>query len=181
MPQVAAQLAKSHVSVTKRLPARNLLAIACAIIALENARGFAILGHNYGNIAWVGQTSDYWEHPKPQSGAPLYFAVYPTHDAGAEAWWRLMYRRYPTVLLKGLGADPKGAVHEQYSKGYVQALSPGEEQRYANAVSSYFSSALSDWIPKSGVYAGAWIAPVVFVLGATATGYVVWKSRRRAA
>lgn len=181
MPQVAAQLAKSYLRITRHLPARNMLAIACAIVALENARGFAILGHNYGNIAWVGQTPDYWEHPKPSAGAPLYFAVYPTHDAGAEAWWRLMLRKYPSVLIAGLGGDPKAAVHEQYRRGYVQALSAGEEQRYANAVASYYSQALSDWIPKSGVYAGGWIAPLALVVGGAAAAYVVVRARRKAA
>lgn len=164
MPEVARELAAAHYSVVNILPHANVLAIACAIIGLENARGKAILNHNYGNISWVGQTTDWWTHPKPQEGQPLRFAAYPSHQDGARAWWKLMRRRYLPVLARGLAADPRGAVRELYRLGYVAPASPGEEDRYAKAVVSMYREAADDWIPASGVYSDP-MGPIALGLG----------------
>lgn len=183
-PELARSLALAHRAERGKLPHRNVLAAAAAIIGLENARGAALLWFNYGNIAHVGQTPDWWTHPKPSEGAPVRFAAYgvdsskgyqaPTelgHMIGARAWWSLMFRKYPSVLARGLAADPRGAVAELYRRGYVVALSPGESEGYARAVDRMFSEALSEWIPKSGVYSnplGA-VALVVGLIGVAAT------------
>lgn len=190
-PELVRSLARAYRAERGSGVPRNMLAIAAAIIGLENARGKALLWYNYGNIAWVGQggAPDWWVHPKPSEGAPLKFVAWGVdaakgtqvpvelgHEIGARAWWRLMFRRYSPVLARGMAADPKGAVHELYRLGYVQALSPGEEQGYARAVARMFSEALDDWIPRSKVYADPF-GPIALVLG---LGAAFWPQLRKA-
>lgn len=166
MPDVVRVLAAAHRSERGSKPHRNLVALAAAIVALENARGHAILWYNYGNISWVGQTPHWWAHPKPSTGQPTRFAVYNSHEDGARAWWRLMFKRYRGVLSRGLAADPRGAVLELYRAGYVVGP-PAEREQYARAVVGMFDEALGKWVPSSGVYSDP-LAPVILAAGLAA-------------
>jgi hypothetical protein len=160
LPEVAAELARAHLLERGKLPHRNLLALGVGIVALENANGKAILQHNYGNIAWVGQVPNWWTNPKAVAGQPSRFAAYKSHDEGARAWWRLMYRRYRPVLARGLAHDPRGAVKEQYRLGYVK----NGQGAYERVVANRFESAESDYIPKSRALAN-FLGPVALVTG----------------
>jgi len=122
-PDLAAEFVRGHeLARGKRPGARKLLETAVAIICVENANGRAIIQHNWGNIManlawWRGP---FWLHPVPQEGQPLFFRAYATHDQGAAAWWRLMYRRQHrrALELAALGR-PAEMVAALYASGYV--------------------------------------------------------------
>lgn len=143
------ELALAYLRLYGEWPHSNVLAVAAAIVGLENAEGKAIIQHNYGNISWVHQTPSYWEHPKPQAGAPLYFAAYETHADGARAWWRQIVKRNLPVLARAWSNDPKGAVAALYRTGYVAELHEGEEQGYQRAVARMYDEAHASWVPNS--------------------------------
>lgn len=172
LPGVAASLTRGHLLERGRLPHRNLLALAVAIVALENANGKAILQHNYGNIAWVGQTPDWWVNPTAKEGQPVRFAAYKSHDEGAHAWWDLMYRRYGPVLERGLAHKAREAVKRMYQLGYVA----NGQAAYERVVENRFIAAEDKYIPESKAL-WTWLGPAALVAGVGGALFVVGKSK----
>lgn len=174
MVDVARVGARAFGAIARRLPPRGMLAIQCAIVAIENANGAAIIQYNWGNLAGEGPAG-YWTHPKPQEGQPLHFQARTSQDDGAGAWWRLMLGRegYRAVLRAGANCDPARAVRALYAAGYVVPASPGEEQAYTKTVVDRFATAMRKWIPDAGVYSRA---PLVIggasLAGALGIGFV---------
>ena len=151
MPDVARVGAAAFTELFGRLPRRGVLAICAAIIALENANGRALIQYNWGNLSGSGPAG-YWVPSKIQQGQPARFQAFASHEQGARAWWRLMAKRYRSVLLDGDAHNPRGAVRELYRLGYVAPASPGEEVGYTAAVVKLYAQALDQWIPASRVY-----------------------------
>lgn len=151
MPDVARVGASTFAELFGRLVPPGMLALCCAIVGIENGRGRAIIQHNWGNLSGDGPAG-YWVPPTTPAGQPARFQAFESHEAGARAWWRLVARRYRSVLLAGYDNDPRLAVRELYRLGYVAPSSPGEEGRYSAAVVQMFAEARQSWIPSSRVY-----------------------------
>jgi hypothetical protein len=150
---------------------RALLYNALAIIGVENASGQAIENHNWGNImadpaTWNGPA---WPHPNPSPGQPLFFRQYPDHDAGCEAWWRLMLRRYRPALERAAADDPVGMVRELYRLGYVVGNQKAYERRAAQLAAGYKRIKLFE---GAGILRADWIGLTALSAGAAAAIYL---------
>jgi hypothetical protein len=175
---MAIQFVVSYMWVTGKKPgSRALLYNALAIIGVENASGAAIQNHNWGNImaspyTWGGAA---WPHPRPSPGQPSFFRAYPDHDSGAEAWWRLMLRRYRPALERAAADDPVGMVRELYRLGYVVGNQAAYERLAAQLAEGYKRIRLFEgagWLPADWVGAAAAAAGVVGVAGLVALGVI---------
>ncbi len=101
---------------------KRMAECALSIIGLENANGRAIIQYNWGNVSctpatWAGPM---WQHPTPQTGQPLYFRAYGSHEEGCAAWWRLMYRgAHRRALEWAARGRPDLMVSALYASHYV--------------------------------------------------------------
>lgn len=176
--ELAVQFVVSYMHVTGKKPgSRTLLYNALAIIGVENGSGSYILNHNWGNImadpaSWRGPA---WPHPQPSEGQPFWFRAYDDHDAGAEAWWRLMLSRYRPVLQRAAAGDTLGMVRQLYALGYVHGNQPAYERLASALVPAYERQRLfqgmgplrSDWVGMGSIAAGVAAA---MALGVTHVG-----------
>jgi hypothetical protein len=174
--EAAVQFVISYMWVTGKKPgSRALLYNAFAIIGVENGSGAHIVHHNWGNImadpgSWSGAA---WPHPQPSPGHPLFFRVYGDHDQGAEAWWRLMLRRYRPVLERAAADDTLGMVRELYRLGYLHGSQRAYERTAVQLVAGYRRIKLfegagilrADWIGLGALAAGvaAAVTGIVYV------------------
>lgn len=129
-----------------KYPEPHLLATAAGIIGVENAGGKAIQNGNFGNL--TARDGNVWANPNKSATSsnttPSYFAAYDSLEAGATAWWNLMFRAYRSVLSFGLTGDTAGATRELYRTGYVVAETPGEPAVYAKGVAYWYKVAWPD-------------------------------------
>jgi hypothetical protein len=112
--EVALDLIGGHVAAFGgAYPSMARLGMGWAQIALENARGAALYGENYGNITagsdWKNSGKDYNQiqvderldvahHPDQWTRITLAFRVYPSSEDGAAGYWNLLAGRYKSVL-----------------------------------------------------------------------------------
>jgi len=112
---------------------KQLAENALAIIGVENANGRAIIQHNWGNYSCTPTTwsGPMWQTPTPQTGQPLYFRAYQTHEGGCSAWWRLMYRSHWRALEMAAKGRPDLMVDALYQSHYVVGGSQSGYRRNA--------------------------------------------------
>lgn len=167
MVDVLRQGAAAFYALEQRLPTRDELAILASVIGVENARGRAIVQHNWGNLAHVGTTGDWWAPSTIQAGQPQRFQAFPDHASGALAWWRLVRKpRFRAVLA---ARSAPALVEALYRSGYVAPASEGEQARYTRAAVDLWREAVDRWIPASGLAPRApWL--VAFALGLAGGG-----------
>lgn len=113
---------------------RRMAECSLAIIGVENANGRAIVQKNWGNYSCTPTTwsGPMWQTPSPQSGQPLYFRAYASHEDGCSAWWRLMYRgRHRRALEMAARGRPDLMVDALYESHYVVGGSQAGYRRNA--------------------------------------------------
>lgn len=180
LTELARILCRSHVMVHGRLPTVGRVTFALAMIALENAHGNAIYYYNLGNIAWVGQTPNWWTPPNPDAeGSPGRFAAFSGWFAGAGAYWKLAMRRGKKAMWKADAEDYAGAAAAMVDGGWCAPRElclkhygsiPKMAAQYQETVKSVCPK-----LPRSYGTAGAAIAATLFALAAGAA----WYFRRR--
>lgn len=178
--EMAPVFVDAHKAVTGSRPgSRQFLEAALSIIGLENGNGQYIIDHNWGNLAanlstWTGP---FWFHPEPTADQPFAFRSYPSHERGAAAWWREMYRNWRPALEAAARGDVRGMVAELYAGGYVVG---GSQKAYADTCVALAETYREEGIFNSGMpYRSDWIgigAGFVGVTGAALVG--VFNGRR---
>lgn len=170
--EIATELRASYQEETgEELPA-ILGRFALSVVAIENDHGRAIYDHNWGNVSGDKWSGDKYENPgwEPGKPVPRFFRAYPSHRAGARAWWRLMLDDYRSVLDLGIAGNYGDGVTEMYRLHYVVPLSSGELEHYrATVVGLARSAAFVALFPESGPAterpARDWTGPVAGVAG----------------
>jgi hypothetical protein len=135
--EVALDLLGGHVAAfAGAAPTLERLGMGWAQIALENARGAALYGFNYGNITaggdWKNSGKDYNEikvderldivhHPDQWTNITLAFRVYPSSEEGAAGYWNLLSGRYKSVLPIFDQANVHDAAYRLSQLGYYTA------------------------------------------------------------
>lgn len=88
------------------LAAGPVMPYIAAMIAIENAKGKAFIGHNWGNITTNSSDVDYWM--SPETGTRK-FPVFPTHEAGLDAFLRrLGSKTHQRIIQAALRDDFNG-------------------------------------------------------------------------
>jgi|SRR5690606_16592182 len=117
MPQVEAQLTPlPWVDVMRMIPiafervyglaAGPVMPYLAAMIAIENARGKAFIGHNWGNITTNSTDGPYW---MSAGTGTRKFPVFATHEAGLDAWLRrLGSKTHSRIIQAALRDDFNG-------------------------------------------------------------------------
>jgi len=130
---IAKALERAYVTLFGHPPPIQVMGVAWAQIALENAHGKAIWCHNFGNITGVAKESgDYYTLATSEQTMPgvwerktMKYAAHGTAEDGAAAYWRLVtgshYAGAYGFFVKG---DASGAANELHSLGYFTA-NPG--------------------------------------------------------
>ena len=79
-----------------------LMRSAFAIIGVENAGGRSIFNHNFGNQSatpdWIASGRDFYELVTRFEGQPTLWRAFATSAHGSTAWWRMMFRNFPSTL-----------------------------------------------------------------------------------
>jgi hypothetical protein len=132
---LARMFANGHELATGRpIGSKRMAECALAIIGVENANGRAIIQYNWGNYSCTPTTwsGPMWQTPVPQSGQPLYFRAYSSHEEGCAAWWRLMYRgAHRRALEMAARGRPDLMVDALYASHYVVGGSQSAYRRNA--------------------------------------------------
>jgi hypothetical protein len=119
--EVALHLARSHWEVFGEAPTSNRLGVAWAQVMLETGRGTKLWGYNFGNIIcsphWMGE----FQVLRDEVGGPANYRAYPTADAGAAGYWKLLRRRYGAALAFFDRGQPEAAARELHRLGYFTA------------------------------------------------------------
>ena len=119
-PRLRHVLTQAHVSIFGKPPSAARLALAEAQVRLEGSGGAC---HNLGSIsAAKGQ-------PWCPAGRQR-MAWYPTHAAGAYAYWNFLKRKCPSALSAFDSGDPAASAHALKKCGYFEA----SEATYANGL-----------------------------------------------
>lgn len=127
------------------LPDRNTAELLLAQLWMENANGQSIIQRNFGNLSSSGTSGDYWRPPwfdraaveaRPESDpnrarylnlndrmhrgeAPKAFQAFPTFDAGADAWLRLLSSaRMRPILEAASSGNPVSFARAIFETGY---------------------------------------------------------------
>lgn len=104
-------------------PSRREAEWLLALLWNENARGKAIVQHNWGNLSTSGTSGNFWRPPwfdaekiaampegskramyerlherMLQGKAPSAFRAFPSHEVGARAWLSALKRTFPRIL-----------------------------------------------------------------------------------
>ncbi|MGH7605582.1 MAG: hypothetical protein ACRENK_16505 [Gemmatimonadaceae bacterium] len=135
LADVVGRLASGYVNLYSKMPPKDLLAFAAAMIGVENNGGANIWAGNVGNITspdGVSPTGRVW------AANGLLFIAYDTIAEGIEAWWQLMFRKYAQVLVDGAMGQPETAVRDLFRLGYLGSVTtPEQEKNYVAGVRRY--------------------------------------------
>jgi len=171
---LARMFANGHELATGRpIGSRRMAESALGIIGVENANGRALIQHNWGNVSCTPRTwtGPMWQTPVPQSGQPLYFRAYATHEDGCRAWWRLMYRGHRRALEMAALGRPDLMVDALYDSHYVVGGSQSGYRRNAcRFAEQYRRERLFSWRGLSHYGRGDLVAVAGGLVGTVAIG-----------
>jgi hypothetical protein len=144
--ELARVLRDGHIRAFDAHPDEDRLGVAWAHNALEHARGRAIYGSNIGNVtagsSWSGDVYELrvqeriHRDPDEWKWLVLRFRVHPNAVAGAADYWRLLARRFASVLPLFDDGRAHEAAYRLSVLGYYTALA----EPYADAMESLLAS-----------------------------------------
>jgi hypothetical protein len=151
--ELAEALREGHARRFGMAPHADRWACAWAQCAFEQARGDAIYAYNIGHVTApsdsgqvcrrrfrerIARNPDRWEM------RDVWFRVFESPAAGAEAYWRLLTGSYYSVLTRCDEADARGAARRLAELGYFT----GPEEPYVDGMASLFVHARGALIPR---------------------------------
>jgi len=128
--ELAVALRSAYVALFGEDPTSEVLGVAWAQNALENAHGRAIFNYNFGNITGTGEGGDFYTLTTDEQISPgvwkpltLKYAAHPDPVAGARAYWALITgsRYRPAFDQFFTTGDAPGAAMKLHELGYFTA------------------------------------------------------------
>lgn len=122
---LAEAMAAAHLAVTGTAPSSPRLGIAWAQVWGETGAGVSSWNHNLGNIkctaGWPECMRLADEHKDWRTNTSSIYRSYPSFEAAAEDYWRLMVRRYGAALEAFDRGDTDTAAVQLRRLGYYEA------------------------------------------------------------
>jgi hypothetical protein len=167
----------------------------------ENARGRAIIQHNWGNLSSSGKSGDFWRPPwfdlekveqmdEPKRSLyrgihermlkgqePSAFRAFPSHEIGAIVWLERLRDRFPTILTASRQNSAVAMQDAIYQSGYCASPACKTNARsYKSLREDVRAMGLFDELGASSNGKGG---AGVLLLGAVAVvgGALVWAAR----
>lgn len=170
----------------KRRPTVQAAAWLLTLLSNENRGGAAIQNHNWGNLAafdtWKG---DRWKGPTTE---PEYFRAYPTHEAGARAWWELLNTKTHRRIIDAANANDSRAFfnavttpHPETGRQYCYGCGPELFASYRRTHDQILQSGILRSLPirSGGSTGGGGFLALLLILAVPAVPLLLMKGKRR--